>query len=76
LRDRFIGQVRLVLLQQSAACPGVVGLGDRVLQVRLLQRIERDDDAEYLGKGVVQVSFSVGRGQLDLLRGVSARVCM
>jgi hypothetical protein len=71
--NRLVGEVRLVLLQQPAACLGVVGLCDRVLQIRLFERVERDDDAVDLGQGVVQVSLGVGRGQLDFLRRASVR---
>jgi hypothetical protein len=58
-RDGFVGQVRLVLFQQSAARPGVVGFGNGVLQVCFLERIKCDYDAIYLGQGVVQVSFRI-----------------
>lgn len=72
-RNRVVGEVRLVLLQQAVACLGIVGLGNRVLEVGLLNSVERSDDAVYLGQRVVQVPLGIRRGQLDFLRRESAR---
>ena len=47
--DRLVGEIALVLPQQSITRLGVLALLDRVSQVRLLQGIESDDDAVDLG---------------------------
>jgi hypothetical protein len=57
----FICKIRLVLLQQPTASPGIVGFGDRVFQIGLLKRIKRDDDAVYLSQRIVQISLSIRR---------------
>jgi hypothetical protein len=72
-RDRLVCQVGLVLLQQAAARLGVVGFGDRVLEVRLLEAVKGDDDAVDFGERIVEVALGVGGGQLDLLRTASQR---
>jgi hypothetical protein len=42
-RDRFVCQVGLVLLQQATARFGIVGFGDGVFEVCLLEAVEGDD---------------------------------
>jgi hypothetical protein len=60
-RDCIVGKVGLVLLHEPAACLGVVGFGDGVLQVSLFYRIQRDNNTVYLGERVVQVALSIRR---------------
>jgi hypothetical protein len=55
----FIRKIRLVLLQEPTASPGIVGFGDRVFQIGLLKRIKRDDDAVYLSQRIVQISLGI-----------------
>ena len=66
-RHSFIRQNRLVLLQQSIADFGVVGLRYGIFQVCFLKFIQGDDYAEYFGKRILKVSFGSGLCELYFL---------
>jgi hypothetical protein len=68
-RNGFICEVRLVLLEQSATCLGIIPLWNGVFKIGFLDRIKSNDYAIYLGQGIVEVSFGIVCRQLDLLRG-------
>ena len=69
--DVLIVQVRFVLLEQPVAEVGVLGLGDGVLDVGLLQPVERDDDAVDLRQRVLEIPLGCCFGKLDFLLGTS-----
>jgi hypothetical protein len=52
-------QVRLILLEETAAGFRVLGLGKGILQGSLFERIEGDDDAIDLGQRFEEVSFGI-----------------
>ena len=62
LGDRLVGEDRLVLLERPLADLGVVGLGDGVLEKGLFELVERDDDAEELGEGFLEVALGACLG--------------
>jgi hypothetical protein len=47
--DIFVGEIGLVLLQESAACFGVVCLDNGVFEKGLFESFERGDDAVDFG---------------------------
>jgi hypothetical protein len=53
LRHILVLQVGFILLQQPAACLAIIGLGDGVLEIRLLDCIEGDDYAVQLCERLV-----------------------
>ena len=58
---------RLVLLQKSIARCRVLSFGNRILDVELLQGVERDNHAVYLGQGIVKIPLRVCCRELDFL---------
>lgn len=57
LGDGLIRQQRLILPQRPLADLRVLGLWNGILEEGLLKLVEGDDDAEELGKGVLQVTL-------------------
>ena len=60
-----IGEVAPVLSQETVACLGIFAFLDRVAEVRLLYRVEGDDDGVDFGERFVQFAFGGRVGQLD-----------
>lgn len=66
-RYALVGQQRLVLAQRALANLRVLGLGDGIFEEGLFELVERDDDAEELREGVLQVALGSGVGELHFL---------
>ncbi len=65
----LVGDKRLVLFQRPLADLGVVGFGDGILEKRLFELIDGDDDAKDFGEGVLKITLGARVGELYFLYG-------
>ncbi len=75
----LVTEVRLVLLEQTAAELGVLGLRDRVFDVCLLEAIEGDYDAIDFGQRILKIFLGSSLGELDFLlfiKSITFALCL
>ena len=66
-RHALVAEDIIILLQQPAAHVRILRLRHRVLNVRLFEPIERNDNAIHFSEGVVEVPLGGREGKLDFL---------
>ena len=70
-RNSLVRQNSFILLEQPIANLGVIVFGNCIFEIRFLELIEGDYDAEYFGEGVLEIALCAGFSELDFLKGCS-----